>query len=95
MLDVAHGTPAPALRYECKRFMSTYAMFAPIEHLSYSMSIQTVVFTCSLFSSTLILSTYVLCDSFNKDLSSLKNCIKACKDDILADISLTDYFACI
>ena len=63
MLDVAHGTPA--LRYKCKCLMGTYAMFAPIECLSYSTSIQTAVSTCSLFSSTLILSMYILCDSFN------------------------------
>ena len=48
--------------------MGTYAMFAPIEHLSYSMSIQMVVSICRLFLSTLILSTYVLCDSFNTPL---------------------------
>ena len=44
-----------------KHPMGSYAMYAPIEHLSYSTSIQTVVTTCS----TLVLSTYILCDSFN------------------------------
>ena len=48
--------------------MGAYAMFAPIEHLSYSTSIQMVVSTCSLFLSTLILSMYVLCDSFNTEI---------------------------
>ena len=43
MLDVAHGTPA--LWYKCKHFINAYAMFAPIECLSYSMSVQTVVST--------------------------------------------------
>ena len=36
----AHATPA--VRYKCKHLMGAYAMYAPIEHLSYSMSIQMV-----------------------------------------------------
>ena len=72
MLNVAHGTLA--LQYECKHLMGAYAMFTPIEHLSYSTSIQMVVSTCRLFLSTLILSTYILCESFN--ISILHQCIR-------------------